>query len=133
MKDIITSNNESLIGTWTLNCIPFKGTKLLGKLHVTDKSLYFDAQFDSSLSGLISDVVTSAVAASGHALLVAPEIANQWKEKGYLQISKEAITKVSSKSSFFKKTATITIKDDSEVVFDYGMLSVKKLVEAIEQ
>ena len=132
LKNIIEENGETIIGTWTLNCIPFDSGRFLGKLHVTQEHLYFDAQFDSSISGLFEQVAVSTIAAAGHALLVGPEIAEQWKNKGYMSINKKDISSVSEKSSFFKKTVIITLKDDNKVVFDYGMLGVKKLAEAIK-
>lgn len=132
MKSIIEQDGEQIIDSWTLNCIPFGGSRSLGKLYVTKSKLYFEAQFDSSLKGLIQSVATSVVVASGHTLLVTSEILDQWRDKGYLSIEKKHIKNIDDKSSFFKKTVTVTLEDDSEVVFDYGMLSVKKLVEAIK-
>lgn len=132
MKNEIEANGENVIGTWTINCIPFGGGRLLGKLHVTDKSLYYEAQYDVSFEGITEQIATSAVAAAGHALLVSPEICNQWKDKGYLKIPKADIADIIEKSSFFKKKLTLKLKDDQEIIFDYGMLSVKKLRQAIE-
>jgi len=85
------------------------------------------------LSGLVNNIVVTAIASEGHALLVGPEIAKQWQDLGYLKIGKKDIAKIEEKSSFFKKTVILHFSDDSKVVFDYGMLGVKKLVEAIKQ
>ena len=133
MKSTIEQEGEKIIDNWTINCIPFGSSRTLGSLYVTKNKLYFEAQFDSSLSGLIKSVATSAVVASGHALLVTSEILEQWKDKGYLSIEKKHIKNIEEKSSFFKKTVTITLEDDNKVVFDYGMLSVKKLLKAIQE
>ena len=133
MKKTIEENGEEIIGTWTLHCVPFDASKFLGKLHVTKDSLYFDAQFDSSLSGLIGSVATSAVVASGHALLVSSRIVEEWEGKGYMFVEKKSIKTIEEKSSFFKKTVVLTLEDDSVIVFDYGMMGVKKLAEAIKQ
>lgn len=133
MKKTIEENGEKIIGTWTLNCIPFSSSKLLGKLHVTKDKLYFDAQFDTSLSGLMNSVVTSAVAGAGHALLVSSSIIEDWKGKGYMAIDKKSIKTIEEKSSFFKKTVVLTLEDDSLIIFDYGLMGVKKLVAAIKQ
>ena len=133
MKKIIEEKGEMIIGTWTLNCIPFDSSKFLGKLFVTSNSFYFDAQFDSSLSGLLKSLVTSAVVESGHSLLVASSILEDWKGKGYMVVDKKTIKNIEEKSSFFKKTVVLTLEDDSKIIFDYGLLSVKKLVEAIKQ
>ena len=133
MKKTIEENGEVIIGSWTLNCIPFDASKFLGKLFVTKTSLYFDAQFDSSLSGLLSSVGTSAVVASGNALMVSSKIVEEWEGKGYMFVGKKSIKTIEEKSSFFKKTVVLTLEDESIIVFDYGMLGVKKLVEAIKQ
>ncbi len=133
IKKLIKSKNEILFDTWQLNFIPLnqKGVRLGGKLFVTDKNLYFDVKFDTSLSGLLSSVATSAVSASGHSLLVSQEIINQWQDNGYFTIPKSEIKSVTEKKSFFKKTVTIKLSDGSEYVFDYGMLPVTKIAEAI--
>ena len=132
IKKAIAENGENLIGKWTINCIPFGSGRMLGKLYVTDKSFYYDAQYDMSLEGVLQNIATSAIAASGHALLVSPEICEQWKSKGFLQVNKSNIKSIGSKSSFFKKTVTVTLNDDQSIVFDYGMLSVKKLEAALK-
>ena len=135
IKKLIESNNENLLGTWQLNFIPLnqKGTRLLGKLYVTDKNLYFDVRFDTSFSGLLGEVTTSAASATGHSLLVSQEIMSQWQDNGYVTIPKSEITDVTEKKSFFKKTVTIKLSDNNEYVFDYGMLSVTKIAEAIKK
>jgi hypothetical protein len=133
MKKTIQQDGEQIIDSWTLNCILFDSPRMLGKLYVTKNKLYFEAQYDSSFSGLLKNVTTSAIAASGHALLVAPEIMEKWKNKGYVSISKKDISNISEKSSFLKKTVILNLSDGNKVVFDYGMLGVKKLIQAIEQ
>jgi hypothetical protein len=133
MKKTIEENGEKIIDTWTLHCIPFDSSKFLGTLHVTKDNLYFDAQFDSSLSGLMNSVATSAVVGSGHALIVSSRILEDWKGKGYMFIDKKSIKNIEEKSSFFKKTVVLTLEDDSVIIFDYGMMGIKKLIEAIKQ
>jgi len=135
IKKIIKSNNENIIGTWQLNFIPLnqKGVRLLGKLFVTNKNLYFDVKFDSSFSGLLENIEVSAVSAEGSPLLVSQQIINQWKDKGYVTIPKSEIVDVTEHKSFFKKTVTIKLSDNNEYVFDYGMLSVSKITEAIKK
>lgn len=134
IKDLIKKNGETKLGTWTLNMTPVsnKASKFLGKLHVTDKNIWFDAQFDVSLSGTINSLIASAGAAAGHAFLVSKQIIDQWKDHGYLCIPKSEIEDVTEKKSFLKKTVTVKLNDGSEYVFDYGMLSVNKIVEAVK-
>jgi hypothetical protein len=133
MKKTIESKGEKIIDTWSLHCIPFDSSKLLGKLHITEGNLYFDAQFDSSVRGLMKSVATSAVVGSGHALIVSSRIKEDWETKGYIFISKKSIKNIEEKSSFLKKTIVLTLEDDSVVIFDYGMMGVKKIIQAIKQ
>jgi hypothetical protein len=133
MKKTIEENGEKIIDTWTLHCIPFESSKFLGKLHVTQDNLYFDAQFDSSVKGLINSVATSVVVGSGHALIVSSKIVEDWESKGYMFIDKKSIKNITEKSSFLKKTIILTLEDDSVVIFDYGMMGVKKIIKAIKQ
>jgi predicted polyphosphate/ATP-dependent NAD kinase len=135
IKELIENNKETKLGTWTLNMIPVneKASRFLGKLHVTDKHIYFDAQFDVSLSGTVNSLIASAGAAAGHAFLVSKQIIDQWKDHGYVCIPKSEIQDIREKKSFLKKTVTVKLKDDSEYIFDYGMLSVSKIVEAIKK
>ena len=87
MKKIIEERRSDY---WdlTLNCIPFDSSKFLEKTFVTSNN-YFDTQFDSSLSGLLKSLVTSAVVESGHSLLVASSILEEWKGKGYMVVDKK--------------------------------------------
>jgi hypothetical protein len=135
IKNIIKSNKESIIGTWQLNFIPLnqKGVRLLGKLFATDKNLYFDVKFDSSLTGLFKNLAVSAAGAAGFSLLVSQQILNQWKDNGYITIPKSEIINVTEHKSFIKKTVTIKLSDNSEYIFDYGLLSVSKIAEAIKK
>ena len=133
IKKLIEENGENVLGTWTIKFLPLegKGGTFLGKLFVTDKTLYFDAQFDVSLKGALKDVLVAAVSAAGHPLIVSQEIMDQWENVGFIKIPKKDLKNIESKSSFFKKTITITLTDDSKHVFDYGMMGIKKLEEAI--
>lgn len=133
IQDDINNSGETLKGSWTINCIPFGGGRLLGKLYISDKSIYYDAQYDMSLGGIVEQITTSAIAAAGHPLLVTKEICDQWKSKGFLHISKEQIDRVEEQSSFFKKKLILHLKDSQSVIFDYGMMSVKKLKAALEE
>jgi hypothetical protein len=135
IKKIIEQNAERIIDSWTLHCTPAseQAGKFLGTLFVTDKHIYFDAQFDTSLFGLTKQALVSSIAAAGHPLLVSPEIIDSWKEKGFLQIAKKDIKEVKEEHSLLKKKVIVTLHDDSVYIFDYGMLRVKKIVQAIKQ
>jgi len=134
INELIENNKENKLGTWTLNMTPVneKASKFLGKLHITDKNIYFDAQFDVSLSGTVNSLIAGLGAASGHALLVSKQIIDQWKDLGFLCIPKSEIKEITENKSFLKKTVRIKLTDDSEYIFDYGMLSVSKITEALK-
>ena len=132
MENIIQENKETLINKYTINCIPFKGERYLGNLFVTDKALYYDAQFDMSAKGIRDQIVTSAVAGVGGALVISDRIMDQWKSKGYMMIDKSDIQSVSAKKSFLKKTVIVELEDGQSVIFDYGMMSVNKLLKDIQ-
>ncbi|MCA9674229.1 MAG: hypothetical protein KC464_04225 [Myxococcales bacterium] len=104
---------EAELGTWTLNYVPPAGGRYLGKLAVTNQRLLFDAQFDTSLTGVLGELF---ITSGSH---------------GYLSIPKAKIEHTEVKRGFFKKKVIVTVAGKDHV-FDYGMLSVAKLASAIE-
>jgi hypothetical protein len=107
---------ESIIDTWTILYSPPGGGKYNGKLTVTNKRLLYDAQFDVSAKGLLSE-----------ALFV------KWGSEGYLEISKAEITNVQIEKSFLAKKAVLTLADGSKHTFNYGVMNIDKVVEAINK
>lgn len=114
MSDIKMQNSEEALGNWTLNYNPPDGGRYTGKLVVTNQRVLFDATFDTSLSGTLGELF---VTEGSH---------------GYLSIPKDAIKGVAVKSSFFKKKVILNIGEGEQHTFDYGMMSVKKIAEAIK-
>ena len=108
--------DERKLDTWTLLYMPPNGGKYNGKLMVTNKRLCYDAQFDVSAAGLLSE-----------ALFV------KWGSEGYLEIPKQRITNVTTQKSFFAKKVLLTVDDGTTHTFSYGMLSIDKVAEAIQQ
>ena len=106
--------DEKLIDTWTILYKPHGGGSYNGKLHVTDKKLIYDAQFDMSVKGLVRESLTLVIGSYM-----------------YVAIAKDQINNMEVKSSFLKKQIILTLDNDEKHVFDYGLLSVKKLAEAI--
>jgi hypothetical protein len=104
---------ERELGDWTLNYIPPDGGRYTGKLVVTDRRLLFDAKFDTSLTGTFRELI---IFTGSH---------------GYLSIPKSSITGVDVKKSMLKKQVIVMV-GDAEHTFDYGMLSVDKIAEAIQ-
>ncbi len=114
MSSIDMLQDEVSSGTWTLNYIPPNGGRYLGKLTVTNQRILFDATFDVSAQGVLGELF---ITSGSH---------------GFLSIPKDQIQNVAVKSGFFKKKVTVTLGDGQAHVFDYGMLSVKKIAAAIE-
>ena len=106
--------DEQLIDTWTLLYTPPGGGKYNGKLSITNKRLLYDAKFDVSAKGLLSE-----------ALFI------KWGSEGYLEINKADITDVQVEKSFLAKKAILTLTDGSKHTFNYGAMNIDKVVAAI--
>lgn len=107
---------EQVIDTWTLLYSPPGGGKFNGKLTVTNKRLLYDAQYDVSAKGLLSETMFA-----------------KWGSEGYLEIVKSDISDVKAEKSFFAKKAVLTLSDGSKHTFNYGMLNIDKVVTAINK
>ncbi|HMG66541.1 MAG TPA: hypothetical protein VK588_02610 [Chitinophagaceae bacterium] len=107
--------DEKKIDTWTIMYIPPGGGKYNGKLTVTNKRLLYDAKYDVSAKGLLSE-----------ALFI------KWGSEGFLEISKGDIKAVEVEKSFLAKKVILTLIDGSKHVFNYGALNTDKLAEAIK-
>ena len=105
---------EELIDNWTIIYKPHGGGSYNGKLYVTNKRLVYDAQFDMSVKGLIRESFTFVIGSYM-----------------YVAIPKDQIKNVEEKKSFFKKQIILTLDNDEKHIFDYGMLSITKVAEAI--
>lgn len=97
MKYLIKERGENLLGKWTVNFEIGKDFRYLGKLFVTDKALYFDAQYDTSLDGLLENIGVSAGVGVGASLLFWKEIVDQWKKNGVIEIPKSEIRDIKVK------------------------------------
>lgn len=107
--------DETIIDTWTILYIPPGGGKYNGKLTITNKRLLYDAKYDVSAKGLLSE-----------ALFI------KWGSEGYLEINKSDITNVDVDKSFLAKKAILTLNDGSKHTFNYGALNIDKVVAAIK-
>jgi hypothetical protein len=114
---------------WTLNYLPSDGGRLTGRLSVGPEDVRFSALYDSSNSEIVKGI-TGALGAyavsGGHASYVH----NSGTEFEVVLPKTEITSAVRAKKGMMKR-AVITMADGSEFVFDYGMLSTKKLVAAI--
>jgi hypothetical protein len=105
---------ETKIDTWTLLYIPPGGGKYNGKLTITNKRLLYDAKYDVSAKGLLSE-----------ALFI------KWGSEGYLEINKTDIADMKVEKSFLAKKAILTLNDGSVHTFNYGALNIDKVAAAI--
>src|ERR1700722_20830615 len=105
LMNISLQPGETNLGTWTLLYLPPSGGKYNGKLTVTSKRLLYDAMFDVSFKGMVSE-----------ALFV------KWGSEGYLEIEKDSIQHVEVVKKMFSKKCIVTLADGSKYTFDYGAL-----------
>jgi hypothetical protein len=118
------------LGEWAINYLPEEGGRYTGKLKVTDEAVTFISLYESSnktiVKAIFLDVGTFA-AAGGHTVY---RYSNDQEAKVELPTAEIAGVKAAKKG--LMKQAVVTMTDGQSFVFDYGMLSVKKLVAAIE-
>ena len=106
---------ETTLGTWTLLYVPPAGGKYNGKLTVTSKRLLYDAMFDASFKGIVSEAVFV-----------------KWGSEGYLEIDKDSIRQVEVEKKLFSKKCIVTLADGSKHTFDYVALNIDKTAAAIQ-
>lgn len=107
---------EQVIDTWIILYSPPGGGKYNGKLTVTDKRLLYDAKYDVSAKGMLSEALFA-----------------KWGSEGYLEIPKSDITAVKTEKGFLARKVLVTLSDGSLHTFNYGVLNVDKVAEAISQ
>ena len=117
------------VDSWTVNYLPKEGGRYTGILEVSESGLNFDTLYESSnktiVKAIFLDVATFA-AAGGHTVY---RYSND--EQATIDLPAAEISGVEATKSGMMKQAVVTMKNDEQFVFDYGMLSVKKLVVAI--
>ncbi|MGC4104016.1 hypothetical protein [Ferruginibacter sp.] len=105
---------ETPIDTWAIFYTPSEGKKFNGKLTVTNKRLIYRTLYDAAYNP-----------ASYH-------VAFDKEDKDIVfSINKADIARVDTQKSFFAKKVMITLSDGSKHEFNYGVMSVDKLVDAI--
>jgi hypothetical protein len=117
------------LGTWTINYLPEEGGRLTGKLQVTDEDVSFRALYDSSFKTVAKGIGLAAgsLAASGGGLVYLREDGSDAE----IVIPRGIIAGASAAKKGLMKQVVVDTTDGQKFVFDYGMLSVKKLVAAI--
>lgn len=103
------ASDETLLQTYILNYLPAKGGRYNGNLHITDKTVYFEGKVHIG-SGGVSDA------------------------SGGLYFQKSAIKSVEHfKAMWIFNRVRVKLIDNTEHVFDRGLMPVKKLVGLIQQ
>lgn len=118
------------LGNWAVNYLPEEGGRFTGKLNLTDEKLEFTSLYESSNKTIVKAIfldVGSFAAAGGHTVY---RYSNDDEARVELPVSEIASVKATKKGLL--KQTVVTMQGDEEFVFDYGMLSVKKIVAAIE-
>ncbi len=118
------------LGEWAVNYLPEEGGRYTGKLAVTDEQVAFRSLYESSNKTIVKAIfldVGSFAAAGGHSVY---RYSNDDEARVELPVTEIAGVKANKKG--LMKQAVLTMQGGEEFVFDYGMLSVKKIVAAIE-
>jgi hypothetical protein len=116
-------------GSWTLNYIPADGGRITGELIVTDEEVLFRALYDSSFKTIAKSLglIAGSMVASGGSLAILRESGSDAE----IVLPTESIARADAAKKGLMKRVIVTLTNGEEFVFDYGMLSTKKIVEAI--
>ncbi len=109
------NTKEFIINIWSLIYSNKNGAKYSGKLTVTNKRLLYDAPFDGKSKELIDT-----------------SLLQNWNEKQYLIIDKERIQAIRFEKKVLANKAIITLDNGSEHIFNYGILNIFPIIEAIQ-
>ena len=115
--------------TWTINFIPEEGGRVTGELTVGDEDVVFRALYDSSFKSIAKNIglAVGAFAATGGHLVILREEGSDAE----IVIPRTSIQRAEAGRKGLMKRAIITLTDGQRYTFDYGLLSVKKLVASI--
>ena len=116
--------------SWTINYIPPEGGRYTGMLEVDAEGVRFETLYESSNKTIVKAIfldVTSFAAAGGHTVY---RYSND--DTATVNLPAGEIASVQATKQRLMKRAVITMANGEEFVFDYGMLSVKNLVAAVE-
>ena len=119
-----------VLGSWTINYLPGEGERFTGTLEVREDRIFFDTIYESSNRTIVKAIfldVTTFAAAGGHTVY---RYSND--DKAIVDLPIEDVASVGAAKKGMMKRVVITMKNEEEFVFDYGMLSVKNLVSTIQ-
>ena len=115
--------------TWTINFEPEQGGRVTGKLTVDHEHVSFVALYDSSNATILKSVagaLGSFAATGGHGVYL-----SDTDSELEFRLPKSEIESTATAKKMLAKRVIITMKSGQKFVFNYGMLSVDKLADAI--
>lgn len=115
---------------WTINYLPADG-RLTGKLNVRDDEVTFEALYDSSFKTIAKSIglaVGALGASGGHLIFLRDSGAS-----AEVVIPADSITRAEPDKKKMMNRVIVHLTDGSTETFEYGMLSVKKLVAAVNE
>lgn len=114
---------------WTINYLPDDGGRLTGKLKVDVDEVHFTALYDSSNKEIIKGISGSlgAFAATGGHVVYLHNTDTEFE----VVLPRDEISSAVAAKKGMMKRVLITMNDGAEFLFDYGMLSTKKLVATL--
>ena len=112
--------------SWTVVYMPEDGGRIMGKLFVEDDVVRFLAMYDASFKGTFIWASDGFGTNDRHAAYI-----HATDDEFEIAMPRAEITSATAFKKGMKQRVRITMKDGSEFVFDYGMLSTKKLAAAI--
>lgn len=115
--------------TWTVNYLPTEGGRITGKLEVGDDEVQFSGLYDSSNKEVIKGIFGAAAgfAVSGGHMAYVRDTETDFT----IALPRTGIASADQVKKGLMKRAVVTMTDGAVFVFDYGMLSPKKLVAAL--
>jgi hypothetical protein len=114
---------------WAVNYRPAEGGRITGHAYVDDDEVRFVALYDSSNKEIIKGIFGSVAgfAVSGGHMVYVHDTDTEFE----VILPRDEITSVTETKKKMIKSGVVTMKDSSEFVFDFGMMSPKKFVTAI--
>ena len=120
---------DKKIGEWIINYLPEEGGRYTGTLEVSDEKVRFTSLYESSnktiVKAIFIDVATYA--ASGGRLIY--RYSNNKEAIVELPVNEIAGAEATKKG--LMNRAEIIMKNGQKFVFNYGLLSVKKLIKTV--
>lgn len=114
---------------WSINYLPEHGGRITGKLRLTKTEIVYKGLYDSSNAEVVKGIggaLAMFAASGGHASY----FHNTDTDFGFT-LPRVDIDHAELRKKRLMKQAVVTMKDGSVFVFDYGLLSPKNLVSAI--